>query len=136
MNLQAWVRVRSRHESRSALRRRRLVRLQTAAAAVSAAALLAGCSQPDPAPPSPEELRAQYCVDYASDGYSGGREWLDRAAFYHTIEGVEGSKAKETPVELKALLITAHAGGFHFDCNDEEYRPLFDMYVEYRKSTD
>ncbi|NKV32929.1 hypothetical protein GS921_24895 [Rhodococcus hoagii] len=106
------------------------------AAICGSVALLSGCSQPDE---SPEERRARYCQDYASGGSNSGREWLNSAVLQYTT----GPRASEISPEVRALLVRMLPAispipgvDREFDCNDEEFRPIFDLYVEFRARTD
>lgn len=76
-------------------------------AALLGSAVLAGCAQPDP---SPEELRAQYCEDFAADsvrpgpgGFSdvSGKNWLNTTV----VSNTQGSGAEGIPVEVRAKIL-------------------------------
>lgn len=93
--------------------------------------LLTGCSSP-PAGPSPEELRATYCEDYAGEGEHGGRKWHNENMLYYNGLGAYAGQTK-VPEETQILLVRLLSDTARFDCNDPEFAPVFELYVESRE---
>ncbi|WJJ10822.1 hypothetical protein P9990_19915 [Prescottella equi] len=106
------------------------MRALTVAVAVGLSLLASGCSQG----PTPEDVRADYCEDYsATEGDVSGTNWHNAFVVSYTNEGKD-LNGQDIPLEVRVLMLRMLHDKSHFDCNDVEFQPVFDLYVDWRKA--